>query len=104
MTKEEAQELSLKMWENTCASVKYCSECKYHKLDNCDEVKFYEQGRMDEREKVIDEMTEKYFDAIETILHDQDLKLEINQALSIYARIMNSCNEIAEQMKVRDRG
>lgn len=51
------------------------------------------------RDEVIDGMTEKYFDAIETILHSQDLKLELNQALSIYSRIMNSCNEIAEKLK-----
>lgn len=49
--------------------------------------------------KAIDDATEKYFDEIEDILHDKDLKLELNQALSIYARIMNGCNKIAEQLK-----
>lgn len=51
------------------------------------------------RDEVVDCVTEKYFDVIETVLHDKNLGLELNQALSIYARIMNSCNEVAEQMK-----
>lgn len=49
--------------------------------------------------EVIDEVTEKYFDAIEDILCQKDLKLGINQALSIYGRIMNRVYEIAEQYK-----
>lgn len=51
------------------------------------------------RAEVIDEITEKYFDAIEDTLHQTDLKLDINQSLSIYARILNRCNGIAEEMK-----
>lgn len=51
--------------------------------------------------KAIDDITEKYFDAIEEILHDKELKLELNQALTIYARIMNKCGFIAEQLKER---
>lgn len=51
------------------------------------------------RDEVIEEVTEKYFDVIEEILHERDLRIELNQALTIYARIMNGCNKIAEQME-----
>lgn len=44
--------------------------------------------------KAIDDVTEKYFDAIENILHEKDLCLTLSQAFSIYSRIMMSCNKI----------
>ena len=55
----------------------------------------YKQGKAD----AIEECTEKFLDELENILHQKDLKLELNQALSIYARYMNKCNDVAEQMK-----
>lgn len=59
----------------------------------------YNKGKEAGRKDAIDGLTEKYFDAIENILHDKNLGLSLSQALSIYARIMNVCNEVAEQMK-----
>lgn len=51
------------------------------------------------RDEVIDHITEKYFDVIESVLHNREKEIKLNQALSIYSRIMNGCNKIAEQIK-----
>lgn len=59
----------------------------------------YNSGYSKGKQETIDIITEKYFDAIENILHEKDLELSLNQALSIYARILNKCDEIAEQLK-----
>lgn len=51
------------------------------------------------RDEVIDCITEKYYDVIESVLHNREKEIKLKQALSIYAKIMNGCNKIAEQMK-----
>jgi hypothetical protein len=63
-----------------------------------------EEIRADERARVIEEMTEQYFDVIESVLHNRDIALELNQALTIYARIMSECNKLAEQLKEQNNG
>ena len=75
-----------------------CIKDKCDNLEQTNQVnlwEIYKQGRAD----AIDKCTETYLDVIEDVLHDKDLSITSNQALTIYARIMNRCYEKAEELK-----